>query len=759
MPDAERIPLPGPAHGWVLWREFVLRSSGFPFAALTDAVSEETSDEEAGFDWAGSVAAGMRRALALAATDGVRSALLWQNPQILGQTADWLTSPAGAATGRNSRRRASEHAVMKYLQRYHTKNESVGFFGPVVWGAFDGRDERVAVKPGVAVRGRQCVYFEDWAIEALGRAFAADPEIAPQLPPAPVFGVTRLGRALVRPDGSLLRLTAQQQAVLALVDGRRRADEIADALGTGVDEVDGVLLPFADEGLITRRFEVPPDLDSEKTLARALRELAPGPAVAEALAALDRLDAARRATAEASDAAALAHALEKLDGTFAEVSGAAGTRSRDEAKAGRRLVAMQAERDVSIAFGARLVEELGPPLGLVLAAARWFARRAGEELELIAEQVHAQLAPMYANAAVPLNALISRLVSITQPGRWLDELVADLERRWVSVLEPDFAASRIERDAAGLAEAVRREFGGPAPGYAAGRHQSPDVMLAASGPEAIEAGEYTAVLGELHVGMVTADCGFPEFASDPECVRGWSDAALVDGQPRFVPLHVRGVEASISGWDHPAPNTYCPATTYLSFGERLGERAVPHGKVPAGAVTVARHGDRLAADLPDGSRHPLLHVLGDYAVYALVSRFRLLPARPHTPRVTVDRLVVARETWRLPFDLLRPLTRLSESEAYTELLRLAREQGIARHTYWRPVRAVKPVYLDLHSPLLAAMLVRELRRAANVDSETITFSEMHPGPGELWLPDAEGRRYTSELRLTLADTTAPEGVA
>jgi hypothetical protein len=37
----------------------------------------------------------------------------------------------------------------------------------------------------------------------------------------------------------------------------------------------------------------------------------------------------------------------------------------------------------------------------------------------------------------------------------------------------------------------------------------------------------------------------------------------------------------------------------------------------------------------------------------------------------------------------------------------------------------------------------------------VRFSEMLPGPEHLWLTDAQGNRYTSELRLTAVDLTHP----
>lgn len=756
--DSGRLPLGD--GGWELWREFVLRSAGFPFAALTKAVSDETTADDdalAEFDWAGSVAESMQRALRLAGSDELRMALLWQNPQIVGLSVDWLKNSSTEAPKRTSRRRASEHTVMKYLQRYHCKNESVGFFGPVVWGAFGAHDGRIAVVPGPAVRGRQRVYFEDWAIEAVGRAFSVEPEIAEQLPPALAFGVGRLGRTLAGPDGRLVRLSAEQAQVIALIDGRRTGRDIAAELCVSADAVDGVLAPLIDAGLLTRVFEVPPELDVEQTLARALSELNGAPAVSRSLAALADLEAARAAVEDTATADALSTALAELDDRFAAITGTAATRRRDESQAGRRLLSTQSERGVRITLGSCLAGDLAAPLNLVLRSARWLTRRAGEEFQVIAAKVHQDMAPLYSDDAVPLNALISRLVLITQPGEWLDGLIADLERRWLSVLEPDFEASRIVRSAASLAEAVDREFSGPAPGYSAGRHQSPDIMIAAASTAAIEAGDFEAVLGELHVGMVTVDSRtFTDFAEDPDKVRRCSELALVDGQPRFVPLHARGTDATISGWDYPAPDGFSPRYTYLSFGERVGERSVPGTKFSADAITVRESGGQLSASFPDSTCHPLLQVLGEYVVYALVSRFRTLPPRPHTPRVTVDRLVVTRETWRIPGAQLEPLTKLAEPAAFVELRRLATAYGLPRHLYWRSERAAKPIYLDLQSPLLAAVLVREVRRAAG-GVDTITFSEMYPGPEDLWLPDAEGRRYTSELRLTVADTTLPEG--
>jgi len=753
--DDDRLPFGD--GGWALWRHFVLRSAGFPFGALSQALSDDNitdSDIPAGFDWARSMAAGIGRALRLAACDDVLLALLWQNPRVVTLSVDWLLRSAGSVRHRNARRRASEHTVAKYLQRYHAKNESVGFFGPVVWGEFRQQDGRSEIRPGPGVRGRQRVYFEDWAIDAIGRAFAAEPEIAGQLPPALAFGVTRIGRVLVRPDGTMTRLTAGQAGVVALVDGHRIVREIAAVMDRPADEVRDVLAPLITEGLLTRAFDIPPEMEPEQSLARALRELAPGPAVTRSLATLADLESTRATVEKAGTPQALAAALADGDDRFSRASGLPATRQRDESQSGRRLFAMQCERDLEITLGTVTVDELAAPLGLVLSSARWLARRAGEEFEAVAGRVYQDLAPMYTDGAVPLNAMISHLMEVTRPGAWLDGLAEDLAARWLRVLDPDLDASRVTRTAASLTEDVRREFGGPAPGYAAGRHHSPDIMIAAAGPAQIEAGDYEFVLGELHIGVVTADSRtFTDFAPVPDRAGRYAELALVPGQPRFLPLHVRGTADLISGWNYPPPDSFAPAYTYLSFGERVGERDVPGVRVAAGEIVVTPDSGRLRARLPDGTRHPLLHVLGEFVSYSVASRFRMLPARAHTPRVTVDRLVVTRESWRIPAAEFGHLATMTEPAAFASLLRLAAAHGLPRHVFWRSAPDVKPIYLDLRSPLLAAVFAREVRRA---QSATIVFTEMYPGPDELWLPDAEGLRYTSELRLTIADTTLPE---
>jgi hypothetical protein len=62
-------------------------------------------------------------------------------------------------------------------------------------------------------------------------------------------------------------------------------------------------------------------------------------------------------------------------------------------------------------------------------------------------------------------------------------------------------------------------------------------------------------------------------------------------------------------------------------------------------------------------------------------------------------------------------------------------------------------------------LVRNLVRMAHLPADRpagerwVAFTEMLPGPDELWLADAQGRRYTSELRVVVLDETCSAPVS
>ena len=116
-----------------------------------------------------------------------------------------------------------------------------------------------------------------------------------------------------------------------------------------------------------------------------------------------------------------------------------------------------------------------------------------------------------------------------------------------------------------------------------------------------------------------------------------------------------------------------------------------------------------------------------------------------------DRLVVARETWRVPAGELAFVRELDEAPRFVEARAWHSRRGLPRHTFVKMPSEQKPFYVDFESPPCVNMLANALRRLTQTDGgeeRLVQLAEMLPGFEHLWLRDAEKRGYTAELRLT-----------
>ncbi len=134
---------------WSLWRDFAIRSSGFPVEGLEAFGADEDT-----------------RLGEVARDPAFREALAWQSRESLSRSADKL---AAGTPGSPSRRRRWTDVVGSYWQRYCSKNDTIGFFGPLAWGSFAEQGEAMSVRSGVLARER-VVHLETWAVEAVAAA-------------------------------------------------------------------------------------------------------------------------------------------------------------------------------------------------------------------------------------------------------------------------------------------------------------------------------------------------------------------------------------------------------------------------------------------------------------------------------------------------------------------------------------------------------------------------------------------------------------
>ena len=140
------------AGDWSLWRDFAVRSAGFPVSGL-DVFG---GPEEGG------------RLSEIARNQEFAKAVIWQNRSAYRNA---LVNLASGKDSSGSRRRQREAVVAAYWQRYCSKNDTVGFFGPLAWGQVKDSGPALAVR-AAGLRGRCDVHFETWCLEALAKATA-----------------------------------------------------------------------------------------------------------------------------------------------------------------------------------------------------------------------------------------------------------------------------------------------------------------------------------------------------------------------------------------------------------------------------------------------------------------------------------------------------------------------------------------------------------------------------------------------------------
>jgi hypothetical protein len=762
--------------GWSLWREGALRSAGFPAAgllAVCDAglarvVDEAGSgaDEVGGGGRAADLEAPARLAAAvarIAADPAFREAVAWQNPALIESCLDKLVR----GEPRNVRGRLHESTLVRYLQRYLLKNDTIGFFGPVGWATLAPERAGLEVTPGEGLLAARTTHFEMWAVDEVARSLARRPELHGWLIPRRALAVAVSGGFLRRPLGPPVRLTEAEITLLGRCDGRRTLREVTSGPpGVGAAEGAGgaqILDRLARLGAVYIGLDGPVDSWPERALRRKLEAIGEEPARTRALADVDALIAARDAVGAALNAEELVERTGKLAEIFGDLTGAEATRRHGQAYAGRTLVYQDTRRDMDVVVGRAVLDELAAPLGLLLDSARWLVARAASEYRELLAVMYQEEADGSGSPEVPLGYLIARAaLDLTQSGHALpppvQAAVEEFQRRWRRVLSWPGGLRRHSVSSAALAGAVQREFGGADVPWRSAVHHSPDILIAAASPEAVRRGEFLLVLGELHLAVNSLDNRFfVQHHDDPRRLLAAAEADF-GGQRIYAALPKSSPFVSSRVW--PPVALLSAQYTYWSWSGEPCSVDPPGPVLAAGSLMVrSRDGALHVACGETGAEYDLLEVIGEILSTAVVNAFRPFAPAPHNPRVTVDRLVISRESWTFPATDTGWAFVRDEAARYAAARAWRACYGLPERVFAALPVERKPVGVDFTSLALVNILGKEIRRTAEAGAPTFSVSEMLPDLAEMWLPDRAGQRYASEFRLVAFDEAATPNVS
>lgn len=760
---------------WWMWRDVAVRSAGFAFedmlrlgcpelAAQVDAELDPASPARPTEPemWTRAFESECAYLAQIADGPAFREAIAWQHPRLVKTALDpFVADPTSPR--RNYRRRQIETVLARYVQRYHCRNESIGFFGSVGWARWESSADTDG-NPPLAVQGAagtiatRRVRLETWAVAVLADRWGRDPALRRQLRPG-LAPAVRAEHGTVSSALGRLPLSVQRFAVLAACDGRttlaEMTERLSDAGVPGLDspqEVEGHVLTLCRQGLVVLGLHVPPDDDPLDPLEAQLGAV-PDPVVRERyLPLVARLrSAVARVDRAAGDPRHLMIELDRLTTMFAELSGKPANRQLEADLRGRTPVVHDCTNTVRVRLSQNMLTCVAPPLRLMLASAQWLVGAVAEAHLHLLEGIHTGLG----GGRQPLNRVAAQYWLRCTPEAFRADvggLVADLGRRWAAIL-PVPPGVRHHRVAAGdLEAAVAERFPARPVPWLSGRCHSPDLLLAASDVEAVRRGEYQWVLGEMHCGVNTLNQGlFVQSAPWPEDLRTAMDEDL-GRESWMVPIFPSGWPG-VSGRSHPSPHLTSERLDYLRLVAEPPRSSVPGPGVPLATLALVRADDGLWVEAEGGRRWHPMAVLGEFLGDVLPDSFVPFPTAEHRPRIDIDRLTVAREQWRVPAASLTWGETAGDPERYRRVREWAGRLGLPRFVFVRFPDHPKPCYVDLTSPLLINMCAAQLRRSRRTAPDgLVTVTEMHPHPDHLWLPHgALDRHSTSEFRVAIVD--------
>lgn len=700
------------------------------------------------------------RALRKVANDSrFREAVLWQNRQAVENGLDQLLKISPIVTQRAHPQRRHEAIVASYLQRYCTKNDTIGFFGPVGWARWADQPTAIKVQTSSAFLASNDVFFEGWGIDIFAQVLSQNEALLPWCAPRRLPLLTLDGLTLHVPLNSPRQLTPAQASVLKHCDGIRLANQIvgqviiepASGLHTEA-EVYAVLKDLQTHHYIAWAWEIPVEiLEPLQYIKNQLERITDTALSATPLDMLHQLDSACSLVKAAVNDVQLSYALRALDDTFLRLTQTAPTRYAGQTYAGRTLVYQDCRRQTTLTIGPKLLDSLHSPLSLLLTSARWFTIKA-------VELYRQALKELYQKLSVETNSPIVRFPTFwlhtqaflnNEGARLLTALERGLQKRWATLLNLSEQPRHIHYTARDLKAKVPEAFPNPKKQRSVFPYYSPDLMIAATNTDEIEKGNYHWVLGELHPATNTLVAG------------GW-----VAQHPNPAELY-QGLFA-----DHPSPQVKLAASRAQVTARRATTLAKPTDyrlmvtndacgapwgqNLAAGDLVVEESGGELVVRGHTGQPcFEIIEFLSTIVMLDILHRFHFLPALRHLPRISIDQLIIQRETWNFTAAEMAFAFVKEDSDRFLQMRSWAQAAGLPRFLFVKTPFEAKPFFVDLASPISIEALAKTVRQVKETEASAanIRVTEMLPTPEQAWLEDSVGR-CVSELRMVVVDQTS-----
>lgn len=689
----------------------------------------------------------------------LREAVFLSNPSAL-ERVETLAECSPERVDNRMRQRL--RLAWSYVQRLCAKNDTTSFFGPIAWGEFAPSDDAEARASSFDVEfgeggwiGERRTYFEHWVISRVATAMSEDPVLGETLPislsPACALmdGALHVpGNRRIAVDGALLAVLDELEAERAHGINRALLRERCIARGFTEQSVDAALDSVLAKGIASRGVRVATGLADPLGALRAyLAHLDAGhPRTRFWRELFESLERERRRFADGGldeRRAALADCETLLAENGIDVS-----REQGKMYVGRFPFYEDCARNVRVRIAGEVRRAIDTELVPLMAL---YDRLAGA----IATHISAAYVRIRANGDVAVRHDLLSFARELQRHRVAEETVAALRpmlrAAWSSVVadkhpvdgEIVLGAGDLVRLVSAFEQAGLRIDGAQPLGT---RVHSPDFLIAAASVDAIRAGQFDLVIGEVHPTVHTVSqpvaqpfCPYQESVRDEvRDTLGNSRMVAADSDSTYQRSHIDWLDVP-ELWQVEMPGASARVP---------GERRIPAARLSL----LEKDGALFAEDRTSGLVEHLLTVLpGDFHRAAFALAAEVLGAGI-AERIRLGHTILKRRTWTLKANELPIADRVGESmPAFLTWRRWADAHGLPRHIFVKADTEPKPVFVDFDCPLSLDALISVSARA-----QTLGVSEMLPAPHQVWLADERGA-FCAEFRTSIVGSAGDAG--
>ena len=305
-------------------------------------------------------------------------------------------------------------------------------------------------------------------------------------------------------------------------------------------------------------------------------------------------------------------------------------------------------RDIDIVLGDDLVAATRP-LRLLSRAARWYCWRLGEEARDTLRDVHRRAVAKHGQPVdlptIWFASLRALYRSVEASMRQIDE---EFTKKWAAIIPVPDDTREVCYHYDDLLPLVDEAFAAPGPGWAEARYFCPDVMVSATDLNALHSGDFTLVLGEVHMANITmaVTCFVTQHPDKADLFPVWTRTFP---SPACLLVLPKESPPGLTARDHSGLVRDRDILVEYMHHTVAADRP---GLVLSRDVEVVETNGTVMARLPRGELFDFLELFAEMLTSMVINRFQLFADRPHMPRVKIDNVVISRESWRFnPADL------------------------------------------------------------------------------------------------------------